>query len=102
MMQIQKICIVSLAFMLLQPISVFADEAKNIPNKIGNQLSSEAQSEAVSAIFDSLEKLNCQNDPNSRACLQTKQNITVATGGLGIIGVIGSLGFGLWIIKQFQ
>ena len=54
MMQIQKICIVSLAFMLLQPISVFADEAKNIPNKIGNQLSSEAQSEAVSAIFDNL------------------------------------------------
>ena len=75
----------------LQPISLFADETKNISDKIGNQLSSKVRGEAINVISDSFEELNCQ-DAISWECSQTQQINTVTTVVFVILGVLGLLG----------
>ena len=81
-----------LSLVLLQPISVLAEETKTISNKVGGHIGSKAQSDAVTAIFDNLEDLNCKSDPDSWSCTQTKQTITIGEVGLGIIGAVVIVG----------
>ncbi len=93
---------VLVSFMLLWPVNVLAEETANIPNKVGSQIGSEVRSDAVNAIFESLEEMNCKDDPESWSCKQTKRNTAITTAGLLIIGVLSVGGIIYGIYKYFS
>lgn len=70
---------VLLSFMLLWPVNVLAEEPKTIPNKVGSQIGSEVRADVVTAVFESLEKMNCKDDPESWNYKQIKRNTSITT-----------------------
>ena len=84
--------LILLFFILLQPVSVLAEEVKNIPNKIGNQISSDARNEVVTEVSDAFVDLNCQDDPTSWKCTETKRISMVGYVFFSILGIAGILG----------
>ena len=91
--------LVLLSFILLQPVSVLAEEVKNIPNKIGNQISSDARNEAVTAISDAFVKQSCQDDPTSWKCTQTKSVNMIVYVFFSILGIAIILGIIIKVAK---
>ena len=88
-------------FVLFQPVSVIADEIKSIPNKVGNQISSDARSEAVTVVTDvsdAFVELNCENDPTSQECAQTKSVNVIWNGFVFILKILGVIGVTLFVV----
>lgn len=91
--------LVLLSFILLQPVSVRAEEVKNIPNKIGKQISSDTRNEAVTAISDAFVEQSCQDDPTSWKCTETKRISMIGSVFFSILGIAVILGIIIKVAK---
>ena len=90
---------VLVSFMLLWPVNVLAEETANIPNKVGSQIGSEVRGDAITAVFESLEEMNCKDDPESWGCEFTKRNTALVMAVLVIAGVLCITG---WLYKHLS
>ena len=95
----QVVFLVLLSFILLQPVSVLAEEAKSIANKVGNKISSDTRNEAVTAISDAFVKQSCQDDPTSWKCTQTKSVNMIVYVFFSILGIAVILGIIIKVAK---
>ena len=84
--------LVLLSFILLQPVSVLAEEVKNIPNKIGKQISSDTRNEVITEVSNAFVEQSCQDDPTSWKCTQTKSVNMIVYVFFSILGILGLIG----------